>query len=248
MSLGTALPRRDHARGRFARFPSLFVLVVLVLGGLVIGVVAYARDDGTIDGSGNPAAVTRAVPPFSAVDLNGTSAVRITVGPERSVVVHADDNLVEHVTTVVDAGALHVSTRGDFMASSPMYVDVSVGSLDAVTLSGTGAISVQGVDADALRVELPATGTGLVTVTGSAQRLTAQLGGTGDLQLAELQARDAEVTLTRTGTGRIALHVTRTLRATLSGDGSIVYSGSPKVIERVTGTGAILASPDYGTR
>ena len=247
MTLGTAFPRRDHARGRLARFPSLFVLAVILLGGL-IGVVAYARDDETIDGSGNPAAVARAVPPFSAVHLSGTSAVHITVGPERSVVVHADDNLVERVTTEVDAGVLHVSTRGNFTASSPMYVDVSVGSLDAVTLSGTGAISVQGVDADALRVELPATGTGLVTVTGSAQRLTAQLGGTGDLQLAELQARDAEVTLTRTGTGRIALHVTRTLRATLSGDGSIVYSGSPKVIERVTGTGAILASPDYGTR
>jgi hypothetical protein len=248
MTLGTALPRRDHARGRFARFPSLFVLVVLVLCGLVIGVVAYASEDGTIDGSGNPAAVTRAVTPFSAVHLSGTSAVRITVGPERSVVVHADDNLVERVTTEVDADVLSVSTRGNFTASSPMYVDVSVGSLDAVTLSGTGAISVQGVDADALRVELPATGTGLVTVSGSAQRLTAQLGGTGDLQLADLQARDAQVTLTRTGTGRIEVHVTDTLRATLSGDGEILYSGSPKVIERVTGTGAILATPDYGMR
>ena len=248
MSLGTALPRRDHARGRFARFPSLFVLVVLVLGGLVIGVLAYARDDGTIDGSGNPAAVTRAVPPFSAVHLSGTSAVHITVGPERSVVVHADDNLVERVTTEVDAGVLQVSTRGDFSASSPMYVDVSVDSLDAVTLSGTGAISVQGVDANALRVALPATGTGLITVTGSAQRLSARLGGTGDLQLAELQARDAEATLAGTGTGRIAVHVTGTLRATLAGDGEILYSGSPKVIERVTGTGAILANPDDGTR
>jgi hypothetical protein len=248
VTLGTALPRRGHSRGRFARFPSLFVLVVLVLGGLIIGVLAYAGDDGTIDGSGNSAAVNRAVPSFSAVHVNGTSAVRITVGPERSVVVHADDNLVERVTTEVDAGVLHVSTRGSFTASSPMYVDVSVGSLDAVTLSGTGAISVQGVDADALRVELPATGTGVVTVTGSAQRLTAQLGGTGDLQLAELQARDAAVTLTGTGTGRIEVHVTGTLRATLSGDGQILYSGSPKVIERVTGTGAIIASPDYGTR
>ena len=248
MTLGTALPRRDHARGRFARVPSLVVLVVLVLGGLVIGVVTYGDDAGTIDGSGNPAAVTRAVPSFSAVHLNGTSAVHITVGPERSVVVHADDNLVERVTTEVDAGVLHVSTRGDVTASSPMYVDVSVGSLDAVTLSGTGTITVQGVDADALRVELPATGTGLVAVSGSAEKLTARLGGTGDLQLDELQARDAEVTLSRTGTGRIEVHVTGTLRATLSGDGEIRYSGSPKVIERVTGTGAILASPDYGKR
>ena len=93
MTLGTAFPRPDHARGRLARFPSLFVLAVILLGGL-IGVVAYARDDGTIDGSGNSAAVTRAVPPFSAVHLSGTTAVHITVGPERSVVVHADDNLV----------------------------------------------------------------------------------------------------------------------------------------------------------
>jgi hypothetical protein len=192
--------------------------------------------------------VTRAVTQFSAVHLNGTGAVRIAVGPERSIVVHADDNLVERVTTEVDAGVLYVSTGGNFTASSPMYVDVSVGSLDAVTLSGTGAISVQGVDADALRVELPATGTGLVTVSGSAQRLTAQLGGTGDLKLEELHARNAEATLTRTGTGRIEVHVTGTLRASLSGDGEILYSGSPRVIESVTGTGEIIASPDYGMR
>jgi hypothetical protein len=63
--------------------------------------------------------------------------------------------------------------------------------------------------------------------------------GTGDLRLANLEARHADVTLS--GTGRIEVHATRTLRASLPGTGSISYSGNPaRVVESLTGTGAIL--------
>ena len=236
MTVETARPARAWS---FARYPSLAVLLALLIGGLVIGAAVYGGDDESTDGSGVPAAETRSTPAFSAVHLSGTNEVRITVGPRRSVVVHADDNLVDQVSTTVEAGVLNVSEQGSFTASSPMYVDVSVPALDAVTLTGTGAVSVQGIDTDLLRVELPETGTGAVTATGSVRRLNARLGGTGDLQLSQLRADEADVTLS--GTGRIETQVTGTLRATLSGDGAILYSGNPaSVVENVTGTGAIL--------
>ena len=82
-------------------------------------------------------------------------------------------------------------------------------------------------------------GTGLVRITGTVRQLDADLGGTGDLQLGQLRARDADLTLS--GTGRIDADVSGTLRANLSGDGAIQYSGNPtKVVQNVTGMGVVV--------
>jgi len=52
--------------------------------------------------------------------------------------VHADSNLMRFVTTRVVAGTLVIGTTGSFTIRSPMTVEVSVPSLAAVTLSGSG--------------------------------------------------------------------------------------------------------------
>jgi hypothetical protein len=41
------------------------------------------------------------------------------------------------------------------------------------------------------------------------------------------------------GTGVINVHATSTLDATLTGTGSIIYSGSPSVTTHNTGTGSV---------
>jgi Putative auto-transporter adhesin, head GIN domain len=53
-------------------------------------------------------------------------------------VVHADSNLINHVTTSVVAGTLVIGDTGRFTARGPMSVDVSVPSLTALSLSGSG--------------------------------------------------------------------------------------------------------------
>ena len=52
-----------------------------------------------IHGSGVPANETRELPAFDSVELSGSNDVMIHVGGEQSVVVHADDNLLDRVTT-----------------------------------------------------------------------------------------------------------------------------------------------------
>ena len=109
MTLGTALPRRDHARGRSlaSRRSSFWSCSSWAGWSSASSPTPATTGRSTAPGTRRPSD-SSAVP---AVHLNGTSAVRITVGPERSVVVHADDNLVERVTTEVDAGVLHVDAR-----------------------------------------------------------------------------------------------------------------------------------------
>jgi hypothetical protein len=159
-------------------------------------------------------------------------------GGRQSVVVRADSNLIRHVTTHVVAGTLVIGTTGSFTTRSPMNVQVSVPSLTAVTLSGSGEISVSKIETARLTVTLP--GSGVLYASGTATRLDVTLGGSGLAQLSNLIARDAHAAVT--GSGLIRVTATANLNATVSGSGAVIYSGNPSQVTRnVTGTGAVIA-------
>lgn len=189
-------------------------------------------------GSAVTATETRAVPPFTSVELAGGNSVTILVGDTQSVVVQADDNLLANVTTTVEDGRLVVATTGSFTALTPMSVALTMPSLEGLALSGSGSIAADGIHASALAVAL--SGNGLVRATGTSDRLDVTLSGSGDLELGGLQGHDVRATLS--GSGRIVVTATGTLDASIPGTGSIVYSGNPLVTKTVTGTGSISRS------
>ena len=80
-------------------------------------------------------------------------------------------------------------------------------------------------------------GTGTLVVSGSVDRLTATQSGFGTLELGGLAARDVIARLE--GTGDVNVRATSTLDATLTGTGSIVYSGSPSVTTHDPGVGSV---------
>lgn len=225
-----------------------FSLVHIAL--LVVTVVAAAffaaRHDGVstglgftsgVSGSGVPAAQARTVPSFATIDLTGSSSIRVHVRARQTVVVHADDNLIDRVTTDVRNGVLVVSERGSFSTNLPLSVDVTVPALAAVGLIGSGTITIEGVAAQSFTAELP--GSGLLTVSGTVERLDATLAGSGNMQLGDLTARS--VTAAVPGSGRIDVHATNSLNASIPGNGEIVYGGNPKTVNQtVNGSGAVL--------
>jgi hypothetical protein len=151
--------------------------------------------------------------------------------------VRADDNLIGHVRTDVRDGVLVVSERGSFATSFPLAVEVTVPNLDSARLLGSGAISVDGVHARRFTAELP--GSGMLTVSGTADELDASLAGSGNMQLGDLTARF--VTATVAGSGRLEVHATHALDASIPGSGGIFYSGRPKTLKQtVSGSGTIL--------
>lgn len=95
-----------------------------------------------MQGSGLAATQSRVLPGFSRLDLAGSGSVTVVTGGRQSVVVRADNNLIRYVTTRVAAGTLVIGTTGSYTTRTPMSVKVSAPSLAAVTLSGSGAISV----------------------------------------------------------------------------------------------------------
>jgi len=237
-----ALP--DHPKEAARRFAApriaLLVLVVavaaFVLGRQDWGTTSLNFSDG-LRGSGLAATQTRALPSFRAIDLAGVSTVTVRVGPEQTVVVNADNNLIDRVETDVRDGALVVSERGSFATSLPLGVEVTVPNLDSIRLMGSGAISVDGVHARRFIAEVP--GSGTLTISGTVDQLDASLAGSGNMQLGDLTARLVNAKVP--GSGRLEVHATQALDASIPGSGAIVYGGQPKTLKQiVSGSGAIL--------
>jgi hypothetical protein len=239
----TSAPRRGGHIVPHGR-PALTVALIAALAAvLVLAVIAVAllvhsgRSPGSgVQGSGVAATQTRAVARFSSLNLAGDNNVTVTVGGPQSVVVHADSNLVGHVTTRVETGTLVIGDTGSFTTRTPMSVDVSVPSLTALNLSGDGQISVTGISAPRLTVTV--SGSGLLSAAGTATRLDVNLSGDGQAQLSQLTARDVRAVLT--GSGLIQVAPTTSLDAAVPGTGAIIYSGNPlQVTTSITGTGTV---------
>lgn len=218
---------------------ALLTALVLVVAGVVLLVqqdVFRSSGSNGIQGSGIAATETRDLAAFSKLDLAGSNNVTVRVGGVQSVVVHADDNLLKAVTTQVQAGSLVIGTTGSFTTKAPMSVEITVPWLDTLTLSGSGTLAADQVQAQQLTVTL--SGSGVVRASGTVTRLDVFLNGSGDVQLGQLVARDVHAVLNTTG--RIVVNATNSLEASVRGSGAILYRGNPAhVTKSVTGSGAI---------
>jgi hypothetical protein len=231
-------PPTDQAR----RNRILFVVACfLILVGITVAIAAshgsHQRSVGTpIQESGIAMTSHRDVPTFDRVDLGGAATLNVRRGSRASVVVHADDAVLHRVETIVRDGELVITTHGSFTTATPITVDVTTPTLSGVSLTGTGTIDVEDVDAPDFVVDT--TGTGSLTATGHADRLHADLTGSGRMDLRRLAARDAIADVS--GTGVIVVYATDSLDASVSGVGSVVVAGKPQhLTEHVSGAGMI---------
>lgn len=117
----TPVPR-DHMSRRL--YLILLATLVALAGTIVVLLAADDSQNGSrfttgIRGSGIAATQRRTVPSFTAVDLAGSNAVTVSIGEKQAVVVRADDNVIDFVTTDVQRGTLVLGTAGSFTARSP---------------------------------------------------------------------------------------------------------------------------------
>lgn len=219
-------------RRRRSFVPVLVLAVLASACGSVLG-------DDEIRGSGVAMTQARAVAPFRGVELRGVGVLTVESGAQRSVTVHGDDNVVRRVTTGVDGGVLVVGVKGHVRAQRELRIAVITPSIEALTLSGSGAITATGVRTRRLRVRL--SGTGRMRAQGSATRLDVEVDGVGEALLANLRTPSAHVRLD--GTGRVVVHAARSLDATVAGAGEVLYAGDPVVRSHVDGVGLIARAP-----
>jgi hypothetical protein len=205
---------------------------LLLLGALAVAVAGC--------GGGTRTTEKRQVAPFDRIDVNGSVDIDVVPGHAGTVRVSAGEHVIDHVVTASSDGVLSITIRDRGIVVGPdpyddASVQVSADALNALQVHGSGDLHVNHVDMPALAIQI--SGSGDVEAAGTVDRLTTSIEGSGNVNLADLEARTATVSIE--GSGDAKVNVAERLDVTVRGSGDVSYLGSPDVRQNVEGSGDV---------
>jgi len=230
-------------------------LMILLLFAAMLAIAAC--NVGIIKGSGDLITETRQVSNFDSIELNGSGEVIVTQGGSESLSIETDDNVMERIKTEVVGGTLKLGFKDGVNLIRPTQLTFYVGvdDLNDLTISGSGDIDADQLEADRLDVNI--SGSGNIQVTDlTTDQVNAEISGSGEIDLVGDTAAQRisisgsgkylagdmcspSVRVTVSGSGDATVCATETLDSTISGSGSIGYYGQPAVNSSGSGSGTI---------
>jgi hypothetical protein len=213
---------------------------------------------GQVRDAGPATSAQRTVAGFHAVQLETSGDLAIKLGEGESLTIDAGANVINDLTSDVVDGTLVLGGKSGVWLGGSIRYTLTVTSLDRIDLDGSGNVTGAGVltgdgtlavagsgsatltDLELTGLTADLSGSGGLSVTGSAPTASVTVSGSGDFDGSGLATEQATVQVS--GSGRARIDVSGTLSATVSGSGDIVYTGNPTSIERNrTGSGDIVA-------
>jgi hypothetical protein len=205
---------------------------------LVIVVSACSSPTGSVvTGSGTLRTESRDVDGFSTIELTGSGNVIIEQNGTESLAIEAEDNLLPDLTSDVSGGTLRLGTRDgiNLDPTLPVTYRVNVEDLAGLQLSGSGSVTAAGITTPAISIDI--SGSGGVTIDGTADSQTVTISGSGSYNAGDLGTRNSTAEIS--GSGDVTVNALDTLEAEISGSGSVTYSGSPLVSQDISGSGEL---------
>lgn len=182
-----------------------------------------------IKGSGTAKTETRSVSGFKEVKARGAINLDISIGPEYSLTIEADDNLLEHIQTDVSGGALVIESRNERInPKTKINVKVTMPELVDLEISGASTGKASGVKTDKLGLEI--SGASKVTIDGEVRELNATASGASSINAEGLKTENADAD--SSGASSITVNATGDLKANASGASSVTYVGDPKSLKQ----------------
>ena len=226
---------------------SLKILFVSVLC-ICLASTAEAQIKKKVQGDGNVQKETRDLSGFTGVKTSTAIDIYLTQGNSFSVVVEADNNLLEYIETEVDNGVLKVYVdKVNITKSEKKVVHVTMKEIDLIKASSAGDVIGQTpVKAEELKISTSSAGdvklevhvgklylstssSGDITLKGEAEYLEASTSSAGDIKAYELTVKEADVSASSAGDVKIT--VTERLIARASSAGDVYYMGDPKYVD-----------------
>jgi hypothetical protein len=187
-------------------------------------------------GSGNRKTEKRELKSFNSIDTSGAYEINITCQKPASFEIEADDNLLPLIKTEVRDGILFVGNDQEFHSSKSPALRISMPELNSVSSSGAAEIKI--ADANSGDLKITSTGADSVDAAGKAKSVTISTTGAGNIDTSKLTAEKAKVEIS--GAATVGVYASEQLDVTVSGVGSVTYSGNPKVVNKnVSGIGSV---------
>jgi len=193
-------------------------------------------DSDFITGSGKAATDTRSVSGLSSVEMSGSGELQIEQTGRESLVISADDNLLQYLTSDVRGGQLSLGMKnGSFSPSTPVVYKLTVKKLNGIALSGSGSINGKGLATDSMKIEL--SGSGEITAAGSTDHMEVVISGSGNVHGEGFKSKDTRVEIG--GSGNATVAASQRLDVNINGSGNVEYIGDPMVTTSKPGSGTV---------
>jgi hypothetical protein len=223
---------------------------------IAAGLLLCACSMTIVRGSGRLVTEPREVRGFDRVALTGSGDVILTQGERESLTVETDDNVMRHVVTEVRGGTLTLGTRsGASVSPTRLRFVLTIVDLNGLTVSGSGNVSADRVDADRFEVKVTGSGnaaigeleagsamieiagSGNVALAGQVRDQEATVSGSGNYAGGDLRSESASVRLS--GSGNATLWATESLDVRVTGSGTASYYGGPSTHVSSSGSGTV---------
>jgi hypothetical protein len=180
---------------------------------------------GDIEGNGDIVEQQLVVGRFSGISLAEGLKGDITVGPEASVKIRGDSNLLEYIRLELEDGVLTstVTAGSGLLPSQPIVVTVVTPTLTEVTASNGSEVIIRGLDAEDFKLSVSFRSE--VTASGAARRLTLLASVESEVHAGELLAEVASVEVS--GGSDVTVHATQGISGTASGGSAVTVLGGP---------------------
>lgn len=192
---------------------------------------------------------------FDAIHTRGSDRVKVVPGEAGFAVATGDPRALDTLRIEVKDRVLYIDRKPGNWRDKGATVTVSASALRAVTISGSGSVEVaqvtgpeflgsmrgsgalylNGVDADL--VEIRQTGSGTARATGRAKSTRLAASGSGEIDTQALEAKDLRIDMT--GSASIRARASRTAQISTRGSGSIDVQGSPQCAIDQKGSGTL---------
>ena len=224
----------------------LFLAILLIVG---ITVTSSAQK---ISGNGNVVKQDRSVEPFSEIDIGGVLNVYLEQGDTESLVVEADENLLDLIETENRGNTLIVRLKKgvELKKAEQKDVYITLRTLNRLEIGGVvhvesttpletdnldleiGGVSQTDLEVRCDQLTVRAEMVGALTLSGEVREARIKNGGVGSLKAFDLKVD--KLTITNSGVGSAEVQAQDEISITSSGVGSVRYKGDPIVKELTT--------------
>ncbi len=233
---------------------TLVIFVVLLSMGFLLQACVY--DINTIKGNGNIVTVEDDLSSFDELKISGTFKVTLAQGDVPHISIETDENIHEYITAEVRGNTLYLGMEKGSYDPSRLEVFITSYPLAKIDISGaaslvsetpltgesllinTSGASKIDIDLQSEDIRTRVSGAGKIDIRGKARKHDIKISGVASMNCRELDTEETRVSIS--GAGSAKVHVTGTLDASVSGVGSIKYSGDPENVRTNTsGAGSI---------
>ena len=231
-------------------------------------ILLYSCDEwgiGCIDGNGHLTTEDRVISGFSGVEVNGSFDVYVDTSMETSLLIEADENLLDLIKTQVRGNNLVIDTYRDrcLRSSHGIKIFVKTPNIDELILRGSGTIDCNDFESTELKVQIEGSGdinlnyakidegnfeiSGSGSITGTVDTYSAniEVSGSGEIHL-DGTAHVAEMVITGSGNIKASDFQTDDCTVKITGSGDASVYASNLVDARITGSGTVYyyGNPD----